>query len=189
MVDDTPTFLKGQLLMAMPALADPNFSHTVTCICEHTAGGAVGIVVNRIHPFLSCADVFKELEIECTIDAASAQIHVGGPVHTGEVFVLHGPPFDWEGCLEVTPFLGLSNTKDILEAIARGRSPESFIIALGCAGWGQSQLEMEIMANAWLTCPAESDLIFNSPVESRWEAALRGMGVDPMLLSDEAGRA
>ena len=189
MDDNNSVYLKGQLLMAMPGLADPNFSHTVTCICEHSHEGAVGIIVNRRHPFLSCEEVFNELGIDYSINAKSVPVHIGGPVHTGEIFVLHGPPFDWNGCLEITPALGLSNTQDILEAIAEGRDVASFIIALGCAGWGQAQLDVEIKANTWLTCPASNDLIFKVPVESRWEEALKGMGINPLLLSNSAGRA
>jgi putative transcriptional regulator len=189
MDDNKSVYLKGQLLMAMPGLADPNFSHTVTCICEHSHDGAVGVVVNRPHPVLSCEEVFNELKIDYSIDARSIPIYIGGPVHTGEIFVLHGPPFDWKGGVEIAPFLGLSNTRDILEAIAAGRDVTSYIIALGCAGWGKAQLETEIRANAWLTCPASEDLIFKVPAESRWEEALKGMGVNPLLLSNAAGRA
>ncbi len=189
MENTNPVFLKAQMLIAMPALADPNFSHSVTCICEHSGAGAVGIIINRLHPFLSGKEVFDELKIDCSPDMESIPIHIGGPVHMGEVFVLHGPPFDWESCLTIAPFLGLSNTKDILQDIAQGKMGKSFIIALGCAGWGQDQLETEIKANAWITCPASKDLVFEVPVESRWKEAMKKVGIDPLLLSNTAGRA
>jgi len=189
METDQPTYFKGHLLTAMPALNDPNFSKTVTCICEHSDEGAVGIIVNRQHPFLTGKEVFEELKIDCADEAKSIPIHIGGPVHIGEVFILHGSPFSWEGCIMITPSLAMSNTKDILESIAQGREPRSFIIALGCAGWAQNQLEMEIKKNSWLTCPVSSSLVFEISVESRWEATMKSMGIDPLLISNKAGQA
>lgn len=189
METDQPIYLKGQLLTAMPGLNDPNFSKTVTCICEHTEEGAVGIIVNRRHPFLTAKEIFEELNIEYNDDTASIPIHVGGPVHIREIFVLHGPPFAWKGCVVVTPSLAMSNTRDILESIARKREPQSFIIALGCAGWAQNQLEMEIKGNAWLTCPILPSLVFDISVESRWDETMKNMGIDPLLISDKAGQA
>jgi len=181
--------LKGQFIMAMPGLADPNFSHTVSCICEHTPEGAVGIVVNQVHSSLSAKDIFDELNIACTSAAENIPIFLGGPVHIGEIFVLHGPPFDWRGCLMITDSLAMSNTSDILHAIALGRGPESLIIVLGCAGWGPYQLESEIRDNAWLTSPLAEDIIFRVAVEARWEEAVRKMGIEPALLSDISGHA
>lgn len=183
------TFLKGQFLIAMPILADPIFYQTVTCISEHNSQGAVGVIVNRINPALTAKDIFDELKIEYKAAMGSMPIHIGGPVHIDEIFVLHGPPFDWEGSFKITPSLSLSNTRDILESIAMGRGPSSFIITLGCAGWAPGQLESEIKENAWLTCNAYEDIIFDMPVETRWEAATKKMGIDPSQLSDIAGHA
>jgi len=184
------SYLKGQMLMAMPSLKDPNFSQTVTCICEHTEAGALGVVINRIHPFISAKEIFNELKIDYTAEAESITIFAGGPVHMGELFILHGPPFDWDGCVNITPTLALSNTRDILESIARGEGRvNSFLISLGCAGWGQSQLESELSANAWLTGPVSNELIFHVPIESRWDRAMELIGIDPMKLTDAAGTA
>lgn len=180
---------KGQFLMAMPLLVDQNFYQTVTCICEYTPAGAVGVVINRVHPTLSGQDIFDELKIASISRTEPVPIHIGGPVHIGEIFILHGSPFGWEGCLMITPNLALSNTKDILEAIAMGRGPKSFIIALGCAGWGPGQLESEIKENAWLTSPIFEEIIFEMPIDSRWEAALKKIGVDPALLLNTSGHA
>jgi putative transcriptional regulator len=184
-----PGSLKGQFLIAMPTLMDPNFSMTITYICEHTAGGALGLVINRVHPSLCGKDLFEELKIAYIPQFQSIPIHIGGPVHMGEVFILHGQPLDWEGSLGVSAGLALSNTRDILEAIAVGRGPQSFIIALGCAGWGADQLEGEIKANTWLTSPAFEDIIFELPVEERWAKALEQLGIDPAWLSGTAGHA
>lgn len=181
--------LKGHFLVAMPSLADPNFSHTVTCVCEHSTEGTMGVVINRVHPSLSAKDIFEELGIEAVPRAQSIPIHLGGPVHLNEIFMLHGPPFDWEGCLRITPELGMSNTQDLLEAVARGEGPESMIIAIGCAGWGPRQLEDELRENAWLTTSASVDILFDLDIEARWEAAVRKLGIDPNLLSESAGNA
>ncbi len=181
--------LKGQFLMAMPGLADPNFHQTVTCLCEHNAEGAMGVVVNRVHYALTAKDIFEELKMDFSPRAEQIAVHIGGPVHIAEIFVLHGPPFDWEGSLMITPNLALSNTRDVIESIASDKGPESFIIALGCAGWGPGQLESEIKQNAWLTYPVFEDNIFKMPVENRWEEAVRKMGIDPRLLSNSAGHA
>ncbi len=182
-------FLKGQFLMAMPGLADSNFAQTVTLICEHTPAGAVGIIINRVHSSLTGKDIFDELKVESLPKTESIAIHLGGPVHVNDIFVLHGPPFNWKGCLAITPTLAMSNTIDILEAVALGRKPESFLISLGCAGWGPGQLETEVKQNAWLTGAASEEVVFDLPVESRWEAAVRKVGIDPALLSDKAGHA
>jgi len=184
-----PESLKGQFLMAMPGLADPNFFQTVTVICEHTQAGAVGIIVNRIHSSLSAKNIFEELSIEHMPSAGSISIHFGGPVHVDEIFVLHGPPFDWEGCIVITPSVGMSNTIDVLEALAMEKGPKSFIITLGCAGWGPGQLESEIKKNAWLTDTASDEIVFDVPIDNRWEMAVKMMGIDPALLSNTAGHA
>ncbi|MBW1866379.1 MAG: YqgE/AlgH family protein, partial [Deltaproteobacteria bacterium] len=114
---------------------------------------------------------------------------MGGPVHMGEIFILHGIPLEWRGCLRFTPGFGMSNTLDILKSIAAGKGPETFIIMLGCAGWGAGQLESEIMGNTWLTCPFSEKIVFELPVVSRWKAALQSIGVDPALISGTAGNA
>ena len=189
MAGNYPAFLKGHLLMAMPGMVDPNFAQTVTCICEHNRDGAMGIVVNRVHEGLQAKDVFEELAIACRPERRAGAVYSGGPVHAGELFVLHGTPLEWGATLQITPQLGLSNTRDILEAIADGRGPADFLISLGCAGWGPGQLEAEIRENAWLTEMADAEILFKLPIESRWEEALRRIGVDPMLLSDTAGHA
>ncbi|MBU4011642.1 MAG: YqgE/AlgH family protein, partial [Proteobacteria bacterium] len=165
--DKQPFFLKGQFLLAMPDLADPNFSRTVTCISEHTQEGAFGLVINRISTSITGQDIFDELKIEYVPGAELIPVYIGGPVHTGEIFILHGQPFESESCFMITPFLAMSNTLDMLTAIASGKGPKSYIIALGCAGWGPEQLEYEIKENSWLTCSVFEDILFNTAVEAR----------------------
>ena len=181
--------LRGHFLIAMPGLGDPNFYQTVTYLCEYTPEGAVGLVINRVHPELTMGAVFQELDLESVPDADAQPVHLGGPVHMEQLFILHGPPFGWEACRPVTSSIALSNSKDLLEILAKGKGPESFILTLGCAGWGPGQLEAEIMANTWLTCPASETVLFETPVEKRWEQAAKLMGIDPMQLTDAVGRA
>ena len=181
--------LKGHFLIAMPEMADFNFSHTVTCISEHTQSGALGLIVNRILPEVSGKTIFDELKLASIAGSEAVPIHIGGPVHANEIFILHGPPFDWESCLKITETLAMSNTMDIITAIAAGQGPESFIISLGCAGWGPGQLEGEITQNAWLNCPVVDEIIFTEPIESRWEKIVQMMGINPALLSSTPGHA
>ena len=183
------SFLKGHFLMASPSLADPNFRQSVTCISEHTADGAVGIIVNQVHEGLDGKMIFQELGMPWKRGDRPMPVHIGGPVHTNELFVLHGPPLDWDGSLIITEELALSNSHAILEALAADEGPEVFVMALGCAGWAAGQLEWELRQNAWLTIPCCPDIIFRTPVAQRWESAIRRLGIDPSLLSDTAGNA
>jgi putative transcriptional regulator len=181
--------LKGQFLMAMPNLLDPNFHQTVVCLSEHTREGAVGIVINRPHPTLKAESIFNELGMPHQTDMGEVSIFLGGPVHISEVFILHGHPFDANTSLEITPRLAMSTTREILERIARGEGPQPFMITLGCAGWGPGQLEEEIQQNAWLTCESDENILFEAAVDQRWELAVRKLGIDPSLLTDVAGHA
>ncbi|MBF0376156.1 MAG: YqgE/AlgH family protein [Desulfamplus sp.] len=184
MSSETDKFLKGHFLMAMPGLPDPNFAQTVICMCEHNELGALGFIINKTHPLLTGSELFDDLKIDYDERIAGIEIHFGGPVQPSGVFVLHSPPFHWHGCMQVTPNLGLSNTRDIIEAIAEGKGPENFIILLGCAGWGAFQLENEIDENAWLTAPVVEDIIFKTPTDLRWEEAMMLMESESDPFSD-----
>ena len=173
----------------MPSLADPNFHKTVTCICAHDASGAVGIVINRQEAGLTGKEIFSELEIPFSSAVESIPILIGGPVHINELFILHGPPFDWERSHQINATLAMSNTRDILSSIAKGQGPRQFIISLGCAGWGGGQLEYELKENSWITSQIYEDALFKWPFEERWEKVLHKNGVDPVGLSHTAGHA
>ncbi|PIE68217.1 MAG: hypothetical protein CSA23_00025 [Deltaproteobacteria bacterium] len=188
-MDPTWQSLKGQFLMAMPGLTDPNFYQSVTCLAEHNQNGAMGIIVSRIYTNLSARIIFDELKISSTPAAKTIPIHVGGPVHTNELFVLHTAPFEWDGCMMINEGLALSHSPDILEAIAIERGPRFYLMALGCAGWGPGQLESEIRGNAWINGPYSQEVAFNVAVEHRWRICLENIGIDPALLSDTAGHA
>jgi putative transcriptional regulator len=186
-------YLTNQFLVAMPALGDPNFSHTVTLICEHTRDGALGIVVNR--PLeMTLGEVFDQLELVAAVPTLTERpVLRGGPVRPERGFVLHSPFADgdppYDTTLNLSPTLQVTTSRDILVSIARGEGPRDAIVALGYAGWGAGQLEDEIRANAWLNVPADPDIIFSLPFEARWQAAMRLLGVDSGRLSSLSGRA
>jgi len=183
------TNLTNQFLIAMPALADPNFVHSVTYICEHNEDGALGIVVNR-KTDVHLADLFRSMDLEDTDPEIAAQpVFSGGPVHPEQGFVLHQPAGDWASTLRVSDEISITTSHDIIEAIAHGKGPERYFVALGYAGWGGGQLEEELAANAWLSGPVDSRIIFETPVEQRWEAAATLLGVDLSLLSNDIGHA
>ncbi|MFO7963621.1 MAG: YqgE/AlgH family protein [Desulfobacterales bacterium] len=181
--------LKGNFIIAMPGLMDPNFSMTVTCICEHTSLGSVGLIINRLFSMVSGKDLFEELQLHDVSGADDIPVYFGGPVHSNEIFILHGPPFDWEGCFKVSSVLAMSNTMDLLEAISLGTGPRYYMIFMGCAGWGPGQLESEIRQNSWITCPAFDDIIFSTPISEKWKEAMKRVGIDPSFLSNTAGNA
>lgn len=182
-------YLTNQFLIAMPGLEDPNFFHSVTYICEHNEEGALGLVINR--PLdMQLAEILRHVHLEhAKPEAQQIPVHLGGPVQQDRGFVLHEPLGDWDATLKVTDRIGITSSVDILEAIANNHGPERTLIALGYAGWGAGQLEREIAENAWLSGPADSEILFNTPDEQRWRAAAASLGVDLDLLSGEAGHA
>ena len=182
-------FLANHFLIAMPGLTDPNFHHTVTYLCEHDEEGAMGLVINR--PIeMQLGDLLQHVGIRVEDDEVlSRPVFLGGPVQPERGFVLHEPLGDWDATMQVTDRIGVTASQDILAAIARGEGPERFLVALGYAGWGAGQLEEEMLANAWLSGPADPGILFETPVEARWEAAARHLGVDLGMLSGDAGHA
>jgi putative transcriptional regulator len=185
-------YLTNQLLIAMPTLEDPNFAHSVTLICEHTAKGALGIVINR--PLkMSLGDIFAQLSLESNTRLADQPVLFGGPVQRDRGFVLHPPPSDhaaaWESTLQVSPTLQVTTSRDILSAMARGDGPSQAVIALGYAGWEAGQLEDEIRANSWLHVPTHAQILFETPFSERWHAAAALLGIDFGRLSPQAGHA
>ncbi len=181
--------LSNHFLIAMPQLADPNFFHSVTYICEHNEDGALGLVINR--PLdLQLHEIFEQMGIEAKDCTRLDQIvFSGGPVQPQRGFILHGPPLQWESTAGITDNLAITTSRDILEAIARNEGPAQCLIALGYAGWGAGQLEQELADNAWLSGPADPSIIFDTPVPERWRAAAALLGVDLDRLSGDAGHA
>jgi len=182
-------FLTNQFLVAMPTMDDPNFRETVTYICEHSEQGALGIIINRPMNVV-LEDVLKQLALKAEdSDTAASPVYLGGPVQTERGFVIHEPMGEWEATLKVTDSIGVTTSRDILEALAAGGGPRRCVVALGYAGWTAGQLEEEVKGNAWLTVPADSRIIFDTPPELRWQSAAKLLGVDMTLLSGDAGHA
>lgn len=187
MFESATTNLTNQFLIAMPGMADPFFARTVTYLCQHSEEGALGIIINR--PLrMTLKDIIEQMDIEFHNEALSDMpVYFGGPVHTERGFVLHEPVGEWKSTLRISDSLSLTTSLDILEAISRGEGPHKVLLALGYAGWGEGQLEREIVDNAWLNAEAEQSIIFNLPAAHRWKAAAGLMGVDMAQLSSQVG--
>jgi len=182
-------YLTNQFLIAMPGLEDPNFFHSVTYICEHNAQGALGLVINR--PLdMHLGEILEHIKLEhAEPEARQITVHLGGPVQQERGFVLHSPLGEWDATLKVTDRIGVTSSLDILHAIARNEGPESALITLGYAGWGAGQLEQEMADNAWISGPANPDILFRTPDTERWKAAALSFGVDLDLMSGDVGHA
>lgn len=179
----------NHFLIAMPGMTDPNFAHSLTYVCEHNEEGALGIVVNKPTDMTLLA-LFEQIEVPLNDrDLASTPVHFGGPVNVDRGFVLHRPLGNWQSTLAVRDDLGLTTSKDVLEAVGRGEGPREMIVSLGYAGWGAGQLESEIAQNAWLTVEADPNLLFDMPPEARLTAAMQLLGIDFSRLSDNVGHA
>ncbi|MDH5300888.1 MAG: YqgE/AlgH family protein [Gammaproteobacteria bacterium] len=179
--------LTNHFLIAMPSLDDPNFYHSVTYICEHSEQGALGLVINR-QTDISLGEVLSQMDLEWPEQSLADQIVLlGGPIEQERGFILHSPAGDWDSSIRITDDLALTTSLDILEAISEGYRPDRLLITLGYAGWTAGQLEQEMVANAWLTGPADPKILFDLPIEQRWEAAARSVGVDLSRLSSDAG--
>jgi putative transcriptional regulator len=183
------TTLANHFLIAMPGLQDPNFSRTVTYVCEHTDQGAMGIVINRPME-IRLGEVLEQLDISSNDNSVlDTIVYLGGPVQPDRGFVLHTDGESYDSTLSITPEISVTTSRDVLEAIADGRGPERTLIALGYAGWAGGQLEEEMSANSWLSGPADDNILFRMPAGERWQAAAHLLGVDLNLLSAEAGHA
>lgn len=186
---DNGSYLSGQVLVAMPGLRDPRFAKTIIYMCAHSAEGAMGLVLNRVLDSLTFPDLLEQLGIETAGIGEQIKIHFGGPVESGRGFVLHTPDYMQDTTLVVDSDVALTATVDILRAIAGGQGPRRCLLALGYAGWGPGQLDNEIKNNGWLHVAADDDLVFGPDLESKWKRAMEKLGIDPSMLSDDAGHA
>jgi len=179
----------GHFLIAMPSLDDGFFNQAVTYICEHDESGCFGIIINQ-EAGITLKQIAKEMNIDTKDDYNKDQpVFIGGPVDQGRGFILHRPAGNWQSSLKVKNNVALTTSKDILQAIAKNEGPEDNIVALGYAGWAAGQLEDEMARNTWLSCPADEQIIFNTPTKERWKAAAKLIGIDLSLLSNDAGHA
>jgi putative transcriptional regulator len=190
-------YLDGQMLIAMPSMRDERFARSLIYVCAHSSEGAMGIVVNQPAPNIRFSELLVQLEvipaaelIQLPPRANVIKVLKGGPVETGRGFVLHSADFSIENStLPIDDGICLTATLDILKAIARGKGPQSAVLALGYAGWAPGQLESEIQENGWLHCAADPELIFGPDIDGKYSKALRKIGIDPGKLSSEAGHA
>jgi putative transcriptional regulator len=185
---EAPPYLSGQLLLAMPGIGDPEFERAVIALCAHDDNGALGIGIGRIIPRLGMHSLLEQIGIDPGV-APDRPIHLGGPCEPQRGFVLHGQDWGGEGTLHVGRRWALSGTLDVLKAIAGGRGPSRWLVALGYAGWGEGQLDDEMRRHGWFATPGEDGLIFEGPTEDRWQAAFATAGIDARLLTAETGHA
>jgi len=185
--------LTNHFLIAMPSMQDPVFGGTVVYLCEHNLRGAMGMVINRPTD-LTVSGLFDRIDLKLEIIPDSHPIGkqpvmFGGPVQDDRGFVLHAPVGQFNSSLKVTEEIAFTTSRDVLEAVAAGDGPERVLISVGYAGWGAGQLEKEILANGWLTVPASQEIMFDLPMEDRFHAAIKLLGIDPLMLASDAGHA
>lgn len=182
--------LAGHFLIAMPGMGDPNFARGITFICQHDGDGAMGLVINRLSDY-KLGDVLQQMHMPCERrEVASAPVLMGGPVQPERGFVLHAPgEREWDSSYRVNDMLAVTTSRDILAAMADGEGPPRVLVTLGYAGWGAGQLEQELRDNAWLTVRADDRVLFDTPLDDRWNAAIALVGINPANLTSYSGHA
>lgn len=191
-MDEIPAFLSGKLLLAMPGMADPRFERAVIALCMHDENGAVGVGIGHKRAGISFRGLLKQLEIDPG-EAPDCGVHHGGPVEPGRGFVLHSTDWGGQDTLHVSgadgPLFAMTGTMDVLKAIAQGRGPAKWTVALGYAGWGEGQLDEEMTRHGWFAADGDAAILFDTPTDERWGAAFKAEGIDPRLLVSETGAA
>tara|TARA_S200000501_G_scaffold152764_1_gene143985 strand:- start:6 stop:620 length:615 start_codon:yes stop_codon:yes gene_type:complete len=184
-------FLAGKLIIAMPTMSDPRFKRSVVCICAHNEDGAIGIIINKIIESLSFSKIIKQLKLKKNMTKNDYKDHIyfGGPVETERGFILHSSDYSSENSTSINSEISMTASTEILQALIDGNGPNKSIVALGYAGWGPGQLDTEIQSNAWLSVESDLELVFSAKTAEKWDMALEKIGVNPALLSTEAGRA
>jgi len=189
---DSPPFLSGKLLLAMPGMADPRFERAVIAMCAHDENGAVGVGIGQKRAGLRFRALLKQLDLDPG-EAPDSPVHHGGPVEPNRGFILHSTDWGGQDTLQVngadSVLFAMTGTIDVLKAIAEGRGPSRWIASLGYAGWGEGQLDEEMTRHGWFASDASQELLFDTPTDERWAAAFKTAGVDPRLLSSETGAA
>lgn len=183
--------LENHFLVSMPKMQDPNFSSSVSLVCQHNKNGALGVIINHPVDNLGLKDILNQLELDYSDKniGTTNRVFKGGPVHPQHGLVLHENQLDWESSLRISEDLVLTSSLDVLRSIAAGDGPAKFLMILGYAGWGPGQLELEIQQNSWLTMAANPEIIFSTPAEKKWQKTIINMGIDITQLSSDVGRA
>lgn len=187
-MEEAPPYLSGQFLLAMPGIGDPRFERAVIAMCVHDDDGALGIGLGRLVPRLGFHALLAQLDIEPGA-APDVPIHLGGPVEPQRGFILHTPDWGGQDSVAVSDRWVLTATLDILKAIADGKGPGRWVAALGYAGWGPGQLDMEMRRHGWFVTPGDDTLLYDTDVKTRWETGFRAAGIDPALLASDSGTA
>jgi putative transcriptional regulator len=191
-VADEPKYLSGKLLLAMPGMADPRFERAVIAMCVHDENGAIGIGIGHKRAGIKFRGLLRQLEIDPD-QAPDCAVHHGGPVEPGRGFVLHSTDWGGQDTLHVNgpsgEIFAMTGTIDVLRAIAEGRGPSQWMVALGYAGWGEGQLDEELTRHGWFAADCSSEILFDTPTDERWGAAFKAAGIDPRLLASETGVA
>ncbi len=182
-------YLTGKLLVAMPYMADSRFDHAVIYVCGHDEYGAIGLVINKSLNSLTFTDLLMQLDINPLASARSVQMQAGGPVEVSRGFVLHTTDYHSDSTVRVGENFCITATLDVLRTLAGGQGPRKFLLALGYTGWGSNQLEQEIQDNYWMVVEPSEEIVFNSALDFRWRASMASLGVDPLTLSLDSGRA
>jgi putative transcriptional regulator len=184
-----PTWFTGQLLVAMPGMADPRFTHAVIFICSHGPNGAMGLIVNRLFGEADFRMLLDQLNLDVLSNTPDIAVHFGGPVEMGRGFVLHSGEYLRDGTTRIDDLVAVTATVEIVQDIAEGKGPEKVVMALGYTGWSAGQLDDEIKRNGWLTVAPDEEILFDSDLETKWERAMGKIGISPAMLSDTAGHA
>ena len=189
---EQPSYLSGKLLLAMPGMSDPRFERAVIAMCIHDENGAIGVSVGHKRAGITFRGLLRQLEIDPG-EALDCAVHHGGPVEPGRGFVLHSTDWGGQDSVQVNgengAIFAMTGTIDILKAIAEGKGPSRWIVALGYAGWGEGQLEDEMTRHGWFAARTEPRILFETPTDERWAAAFKAEGIDPRLLTSETGAA
>ena len=183
------TTLTNHFLIAMPSMRDPSFRRSVAFVCQHGEDGAMGLLVNRLSEY-RLGDVLAQMNLSsASAEVGDSPVLIGGPVQPERGFVLHTPLGQWESSFKISDSICVTTSRDILVAIAEGRGPERALVTLGYSGWGAGQIETELKENAWLTVPASEHILFETPIEQRWDAAAALVGVNIANMTSYSGRA
>ena len=185
---ESPRFLSGKLLLAMPGIGDPRFEHAVIAMCVHDENGAVGIGIGHQRAGIGVRGLLEQLGVDPG-ETPNAPVLHGGPVEPGRGFVIHSDDWGGQDTIAVTGLGALTGTIDVLKAIAEGRGPSRYLIALGYAGWGEGQLDEEMARPGWFAADGRQEILFDTPTAERWKASFKAEGIDPRLLDSAAGAA
>lgn len=188
-MSENENYIEGQLLIAMPGMADPRFERTVIYMCAHSTAGAMGLVINRLAEHVTFSELLKQLGVDAPHGDNEIRVHFGGPVEMSRGLVLHSADYSQDVTMMVDGRMALTASMDVLRAIAAGEGPSRSLLALGYAGWGPGQLESEIQANGWLNVSADLDFVFDGDLEMKWRRSIEMIGIDVDRLSGDAGHA